>query len=502
MTTNPASLSSAEVASLTVHVQHFSRARILCVGDVMVDRFIEGSVKRISPESPVPVFMSGRRDMFPGGTANVARNVFALGASCTLLGAVGDDAAGRELTAAIEAGTTIRTDFLKLTDRPTTEKTRFVTQGHHMLRVDIESAEPIGSESEAEVLRRLERLIAAHDVVVLSDYAKGFLTNQVLAHAIAIAKAAGKPVIVDPKGTDFSKYSGATVVTPNAREVEAASNVEPATDSLAVAAGRIALDQAQSDAILITRGDKGMTLVPRDGAALQIPSAAREVYDVVGAGDTVVATLAVSLAIGAPLETAARLANAAGGIAVGKRGTGTVSANELIDGVTRHGAVPRRGAPVLLTAQQAARYARARKAEGQRVGFTNGVFDILHPGHIALLQFSRDACDCLIVGLNSDASVGRLKGPSRPVNGHDDRAIVLGALGTVSAVVIFESDTPIDLIAAIQPDVLIKGADYSVATVVGADLVTAYGGTVLLAPLVEGASSTNTITRARLAASA
>lgn len=499
MTTN---LSIAEVAELTSRVQYFSRARILCVGDVMVDRFIDGSVERISPESPVPVFMSGRRVMFPGGTANVARNVVALGASCTLLGGVGDDAPGRELTDAIEVGTTIRADFLILADRPTTEKTRFVTQGHHMLRVDIESAEPIGNESESEVLRRLDQLIAAHDVVVLSDYAKGFLTDRVLKHAIALARAAGKPVIVDPKGTDFSRYSGATVVTPNAREVEAATTVEPATDALAVAAGRIALATAQSDAILITRGDKGITLVRRDGASMHFASAAREVYDVVGAGDTVVATLAVALALGAPLEVAATLANAAGGIAVGKRGTGTVSANELIDAVERHSLDQRRGAPLLLTTQEAERYARARQAEGRKVGFTNGVFDILHPGHIAILQFSREACDCLIVGLNSDASVRRLKGPSRPINGQQDRAIVLGALGTVSAVVIFDTDTPIDLIGAIQPDVLIKGADYSVATVVGADVVQAYGGMVLLAPLVAGASSTNTITRTRLAASA
>jgi D-beta-D-heptose 7-phosphate kinase/D-beta-D-heptose 1-phosphate adenosyltransferase len=259
------------------------------------------------------------------------------------------------------------------------------------------------------------------------------------------------------------------------------------------------LERTDVDAILVTRSEKGMTLVPRQGPATHIPTTGREVYDVVGAGDTVIATLATAMACGAALATAARIANAAAGIVVGKRGTASVSQAELIAELEAqaHGR-PRGGAPVMLTPDDAARYARACKAAGKQVGFTNGVFDILHPGHIAILHAARDACDCLIVGLNSDASVKRLKGPTRPINTQSDRAIVLGALGTVDAVVVFETDTPLELIRAIQPDVLVKGADYTVATVVGADVVTAYGGKVLLAELVPGVSSTNTIAKARM----
>ena len=490
---------SPPTVQLSGYVQHFAHARILCVGDVMIDRFIQGAVKRISPESPVPVFNAGKQELFPGGAANVARNIFALGAQCTLIGAVGDDATGNELSRAIEHDSSVTTDFVVCTDRPTTEKTRFVTGGHHMLRVDMEVAKALPADAEAAVVARIAAHIADHDVLILSDYAKGVLTDGVVRQAIALANAAGKPVIVDPKSDDFSRYDGATLITPNAKEIQAATGLDAVEDAVAEEAGRIGLTHAKVEAILITRSEKGMTLVPRDLPATHIATTGREVFDVVGAGDTVISTLSLALAAGASLETAARVANAAAGIVVGKRGTATVSPDELILELEnqQHGPA-RRGAPVMLTPEEAARYARARKAEGKRVGFTNGVFDILHPGHISILQFSRDACDCLIVGLNSDASVTRLKGPTRPINNERDRSIVVGALGTVDAVVLFETDTPIDLITAIRPDVLIKGADYTIATVVGADVVQSYGGEVLLAQIVPGVSSTNTIAKAQL----
>lgn len=480
-------------------VQTFATARVLVVGDVMIDRFIEGSVKRISPESPVPVFNAGRHELIPGGAANVAQNVAALGGRCTLVGVVGADDAATALKDAIRARSDITVEFITCQDRPTTEKTRYVTQGHHMLRVDNEVSLPIAAGAESDIVARVDRLLDSHDVLVLSDYAKGVLTPGVVRKVIDAAKAAGRPIVVDPKTADLGRYAGATVLTPNAHEMHLASGIDPSSDTEAEAAARRGLERTDVDAILVTRSEKGMTLVPRLGPTTHIPTTGREVYDVVGAGDTVIATLATAMACGAALATAARIANAAAGIVVGKRGTASVSQAELIAELEAQlHSRPRRGAPVMLTPDDAARYARACKAAGKQVGFTNGVFDILHPGHIAILHAARDACDCLIVGLNSDASVKRLKGPTRPINTQSDRAIVLGALGTVDAVVIFDTDTPLELIRAIQPDVLVKGADYTVATVVGADLVIAYGGTVLLAELVPGVSSTNTIAKARM----
>lgn len=481
-------------------ISRFPQSRILCLGDIMIDRFINGAVKRISPESPVPVFNASGQQVFPGGAANVARNIAALGGRCTLIGVTGDDPAARELASAIASNAGIAMALVVEAERPTTEKTRYVTDGHHMLRVDIEIARPITEATETAILSRVESLVSSHDVLVLSDYAKGVLTDRVVAHAIELASAAGRPIIVDPKSKTLERYRGASLITPNAKETQEATGIDPLEDdAMAVAAGAACHAGAPFEAVLITRSEKGMTLIPRDGDPVHIASTGREVFDVVGAGDTVVATLAVARAAGAGWETAARIANAAAGVVVGKRGTATVSSDELqlelqslSYGHTRH------DAPVMLTSEDAGRYARIRKAEGKRVGFTNGVFDILHPGHISILKFSRSACDCLIVGINSDASVKRLKGPTRPINPETDRATVLGALGTVDAVVLFDTDTPLELIKAIEPDVLIKGADYTVETVVGSDVVQSYGGTVLLAPLVAGKSSTNAIARAKL----
>ncbi|MDE1994268.1 MAG: D-glycero-beta-D-manno-heptose-7-phosphate kinase [Rhizobiaceae bacterium] len=488
---------AAEPSSLEDHVQRFASARVLCVGDVMLDRFIEGLVKRISPESPVPIFSSGQGQVFPGGAGNVARNIFSLGAKVTLIGVVGEDESGRELAASL-AATSISAILLPCKDRPTTEKTRFVSHGQHVFRVDRETTAPISEETVVEIISQVEGLIGEHDAVVLSDYAKGVLTTDLVASIIKLAGMAGKSVIVDPKSSDFGKYAGAALITPNAAEMQAASGIDPATDDDAVNAGQLALSRAEVGAVLITRGPKGMTLVTPEADAIHINSTVRDVYDVVGAGDTVVATVATALGAGVGLEDAVRIANTAAGIAVGKRGTAVVSPDELLMEL-RHQQQgwERRGQPIMLTLEDAVRYTAARKAEGKKVGFTNGVFDILHPGHISMLQFSSDACDCLIVGLNTDASVKRLKGPERPINTENDRAIVLGALGMVDVVVLFGADTPIDLIRAIKPDVLIKGADYTLDNVVGADVVLANGGTVLLAELVPGVSSTNTIAKAR-----
>ena len=464
----------------------------------MLDRFVEGSVIRISPESPTPVFNYESEKLFPGGAANVTRNISALGAEATLLSIVGVDDAAEALVRSIKANSDIKPILIKTKDRPTTVKTRFVVRGQHMLRVDQEVKIPISPECERLCLAALAEHLPGHDVLIISDYAKGLLTDHLTREAIGLARSLGKEIVVDPKSSKFAKYALASLITPNAIETEQACGIYPDSDAKAEAAGRIGITQSQAEAILITRGEQGMSLVSRSGPVLHIAADTKEVFDVAGAGDTVIATLGVALASGLPVSEAAYLANAAAGVVVGKRGTASVSPDELILALERqYEGVHRKGTPILLTADEAERYARLRRMESKVVGFTNGCFDILHPGHISLLNFARDNCDCLIVGLNSDASVKRLKGNERPVNSEHDRSVVLSALGSVDAVVIFDEDTPYSLIAAVKPDVLFKGADYNIKDVVGADLVLQNGGKVLLAELVPDVSSTRTIEKAK-----
>lgn len=485
----------ADPTELEVLVQRLHEARVLCLGDVMLDTFNHGSVDRISPERPVPVFRPGKIENILGGAANVARNVSALGAHCTLVGMVGDDEAGAMIREVLAADANLSSELITSPMRPTTHKLRYTAAGQHLLRLDNEDASPISPVEETAFAAQLRDLIARHDVVILSDYAKGLLTATLVQTTIAIARAADVPVIVDPKSRDFTRYRGATLITPNALEARQATDIAISDDAAAERAGMVALESDSFDAVLITRGDQGMSLIRRDVPAVHLPSDALEVFDVVGAGDTVLATLACAIGVGSAFDLAASCANVAAGIVVGKRDTATVAPDELTDRIARLGSGrPHEGTPILLDISEAATYAAARRAEGKRVGFTNGVFDIVHPGHVSILKFARNACDCLIVGVNSDASVRRLgKGPERPINTEADRATILGAFGTVDAITIFDDDTPLELIRAIHPDVLIKGADYTVDTVIGSDIVLATGGEVRLAPLIDGKSSTRTI---------
>jgi D-beta-D-heptose 7-phosphate kinase/D-beta-D-heptose 1-phosphate adenosyltransferase len=486
---------------LSLKVKALAYAKVLCFGDVMLDRFVEGSVSRISPESPTPVFKYERENLFPGGAANVARNICALGGVCTLIGVVGHDAAAVTLAQSIARNSDVKSIMVTAEDRPTTVKTRFVVRGQHMLRVDQEVNAAISPACERMCLDAIAEHLPSHDVLILSDYAKGLLTDKLAREAIALAHNLNKMVVVDPKSDNLTKYAHATIITPNAKETQQASGIYPDSDAKAKEAGRLCLERSQAGAMLITRSEQGMTLVTRDGTVLHIVSQVREVFDVVGAGDTVIATLGAALACGLPMTESAYLANTAAGVAVGKRGTATVSPDELVLALEiQYEGAHRKGTPIMLTPEEAERYARIRRMEGKVVGFTNGCFDILHPGHISLLKFARDNCDCLIVGLNSDTSVKRLKGPARPFNSERDRSVVLSALGSVDAVVIFGEDTPYDLIRAVKPDVLIKGADYSIETVVGADVVMQNGGKVLLVELVPDVSSTKTIEKAKLSA--
>jgi D-beta-D-heptose 7-phosphate kinase/D-beta-D-heptose 1-phosphate adenosyltransferase len=476
---------------LARHLPAIARVRAVVLGDVMLDRYVEGEVRRISPEAPIPVLRAGRRRGVAGGAANVAKNIAALGAGCVLIGLVGADAAAAELEVILAAAPAV-TPHLVRAARPTTVKTRFTSGGHQLLRLDEEDAAPASAADAAALLAALGAALAGADVLVLSDYVKGVLSDAVLAGAIAAARAAGVPVVADPKRADFACYAGATVLTPNAHEVTAATNLPCGSDAEAEAAGQAARRVARAEAVLVTRAEKGVSLL-REGAALHVPARARAVADVSGAGDTVTAVLAAALAAGASLEDAAGIANIAAGIVVGKPGTAMVGRAELAAALHR-GELLAIDDKVADEATALTRIA-AWKAAGLRVGFTNGCFDLIHPGHVRLLARARALCDRLVVALNTDASVARLKGPSRPVQNETARATVMAAIGSTDLVLLFDDDTPLRLITAALPDVLFKGADYTVATTVGADVVLASGGLVELIPLEDGHSTSATIRR-------
>jgi D-beta-D-heptose 7-phosphate kinase/D-beta-D-heptose 1-phosphate adenosyltransferase len=358
-----------------------------------------------------------------------------------------------------------------------------------MLRADRESAAPLGPYVRADFLRLIAQAVGEHDVVIVSDYAKGVMSDGIAAAIIAAATAAGKPVVVDPKGTDYAAYRGASVLKPNRRELALATRMPVGTEREIVAAARALIAQGDFGAILVSLSEDGMILVEAAGAVHPLAAAAREVFDVSGAGDTVIATLAAGLAGGLSLLEAARLANLAAGIVVGKIGTAVTHASELREALAdaEHGTSKTRPLPPAL--EQIERW----RARGLTVGFTNGCFDLLHPGHVALLAQARAACDRLVVGLNSDSSIARLKGANRPVQAEAARAAVLASLESVNLVIVFAEDTPLALIEAIRPEILVKGADYRLEEVVGGELVQSYGGKVVLADLVAGHSTTATI---------
>jgi len=469
-------------------------ARLGVVGDVMLDRFVYGEIERISPEAPIPVLKHTHTREMLGGAGNVAANGAALGAQVTLAGLVGADEAGaaiRRLLAGFGEGAAA---LVTRTAGPTTIKTRLVARQQQMLRLDVEQvAAPDAVEWQA-LLDAVAGALPRLDVLLLSDYAKGVLLGDLPARIIALAAAAGVPVVVDPKGRDFARYRGARVVTPNLRELREATDLPCAGDAGVVAAARRLIADHGIGAVLATRSEAGMSVVTAD-TALHLPATARDLFDVSGAGDTVAAVLACALARGVSLEDAARLANVAAGIVVGKPGTAQVDPDELMATLRlqQGGATD----PKIVSRHEAANAVERWRRQGSRVGFTNGCFDLLHPGHLSLLRQARQACDRLVVGLNSDESIRRLKGPDRPIQTESARAAVLACLELVDLVVLFTEDTPLELLTLLRPDLLVKGADYRLDQVVGADLVQGWGGRVLLADLADGFSTSNTVRRMR-----
>lgn len=480
-----------EISALAALLAGFTGRRVLCIGDVMIDRSIYGEVKRISPEAPVPIVRVVRETSELGGAGNVVRNLAALGARCAFVTAIGDDRAGREVSNLLARLQDVEPYVRVSRQRETTVKSRFFSNdGHHLLRADRETVATIAEGDMNDLARAVAAQTESAEAVILSDYGKGMLTGTLAAVAIAAARRAGKPVIVDPKGTDYGRYRGATIITPNRSELAEATNLPVGDDDAIVAAAAKLRTDIGVDAVLVTRSGEGMTLVSADGA-YHLPAETREVADVTGAGDTVVATLTLAMACGAALPTAARLANVAAGIVVGRHGTAVATPQEII-GVLRHSGHAAADQKLAERAEAIVRVMEWRR-QGLKVGFTNGCFDLLHPGHVSLLRQARAACDRLVVGLNSDASVKRLKGETRPVQSEAARAAVMASLAPVDLVVIFSEDTPLELIQALRPDVLVKGADYAKAQVVGADVVEGYGGKVVLAELVPAHSTTATI---------
>jgi len=471
---------------------------VLCVGDLMLDEFVYGEVSRVSPEAPAPVIAVQRSETNVGGAGNVARNVASLGGRCIFVGLVGDDDAAAKLKAELAREKNIDSVLVCDPSRPTTRKVRFVSEhfSTHMLRADWEKAQAAAGTVEQQLIDAILPQLARADIVLLSDYAKGVLTARVIRNVIDAAREAKKRVIVDPKSLNLAIYRGATLLTPNRKEFAEATRSRADTDQSIAQAARDAMVLADCEAILVTQSENGMTLVSRTGDAVHVPAYPVKVRDVSGAGDTVVAALALALAAGADWEAALRVANAAAAVAIGKKGTAIVTAAELRRKILPHAYLAAEEKIVASQAELDAHLAEWRK-QGLRIGFTNGCFDILHPGHVQVLTAARGACDRLIVALNSDASTRRLKGEGRPVQAERARAEVLAALEAVDLVVIFEDDTPLKLIEQVRPNVLVKGGDYTRETVVGHDVVEANGGAVMLVDVLQGFSTTSLVNRAR-----
>ena len=460
---------------------------VLVVGDVMCDTYVSGHVSRISPEAPVPVFESTGRRHVLGGAGNVAANLRALGCQVRLAGVTGEDDAGRRVREHLRAQGMADDLLLRDPNRPTTEKTRLIARHQQMVRLDQESRRPLPPELIAQALSGLEPVLAEVDGLVCSDYDKGVCTPDLLAPLFAKARRADLPIFVDPKARDFARYRGATVLTPNLAEVRHATGSLPEDETRLAAAADSLLRQSQAQAVLVTRGEAGMSLFHPPQAPYHIPAHTRDVYDVTGAGDTVIAAFAAAAIRGLPYEEAARLANVAAGIVVGKAGTAVVYPEEL------EAHLEARDAPwqqKVRTREELSAALQQHRQRNERIVFANGCFDLLHGGHVHYLQQARALGDCLVVGLNDDASVRRLKGDKRPLRAQEERARVLAALGCVDFVVMFREDTPLALIKALRPDVLAKGGDYTLETVVGREEVEATGGSVHLVPYLEGASTT------------
>ncbi len=478
-------------------ISKFSNARILCVGDLMLDNFIDGDVTRISPEAPIPILSINSEISLLGGVGNVARNLSSLGASCHLIASLGNDDAAVEINELIDKLPMVSSDLKICNDRPTSVKNRYMANGQQLLRVDNERIAPLDKNIADDIIKISIKALDNSDILILSDYGKAVLSNDVIHQLIMAANARKIPVIIDPKGSDYNKYRGADLITPNKHELSVASNMIVDCDDNIIAACQYLIETCGITSVLATRSEQGMSLISSLGKTASkveithLEAKTREIFDVSGAGDTVVAVMAVAMAVGANLPIAAQVANNAAGIVVGKIGTAVVYPSEIL--LANHKNIWQAGEDKIMLRAAAIDRVAGWRRKGYKIAFTNGCFDLLHPGHISLINQAKSNCDKLILGLNSDQSVRRLKGDSRPVQNETSRATVLASLSNVDMVVIFGEDTPLELICDLKPNILVKGADYSFDQVVGAKEVTSWGGKVVLANLLDGQSTSNTI---------
>ena len=473
-------------------VRRLTHTSVLVIGDLMLDRYTFGEVTRISVEAPVPILAIEREVALPGGAGNVVRNLTALGAATAFISVVGDDTAGADLTGLIGGQMNVEPWLLVQGGRTTTLKTRFIASGQQMLRADREQTDPIHPKLAERLVRIAVDAMAATSVTVLSDYGKGVLAGDTAAQLVAAARKTGRKLIVDPRGSDFARYAGADIVMPNRPELAAATGM-PVDSEAAIRAAAAALRTRHGfGAVVVTCGNDGMILVDANGAR-HFPAEAAEVFDTSGAGDTALAALAAGIAAQLDLPVAVRLANLAAGVSVGKVGTAVVREADLLAALTpQHSALRK-----IVTFEEAVEQAQRWRHKGWRIGFTNGCFDLLHPGHVHLLEQARANCDRLVVGVNSDASARRLKGAPHPIQPEAARAAVLASLASVDLVCNFEQDTPEALIRALRPELLVKGANFALEDVVGVDQLREWGGRVVLADLLPGHSTTATLARIR-----
>lgn len=470
---------------IELKLPNFSQSHVLVIGDVMLDRYWTGTTSRVSPEAPVPIVHVKQTEERPGGAGNVALNIVSLGAKVTLLGMCGDDPAGEILENQLKQAN-INTRLLKLKKVPTVTKLRVLSRHQQLLRMDFE--ETFYGQDSSELLRLYEEAIPTVGAVILSDYGKGTLAC--IDKLIAIAKKHRIPIFVDPKSQDFSRYAGATVITPNYGEFEAAAGKCANEDDMIVK-GRVLMQKHDIETLLITRGERGMTLLNQNDSEVHLPAREREVYDVTGAGDTVIAVLAAAIACGATKLEAMMLSNLAAGIVVGKLGAATASLPELLMAIK----IGRRVDIGVMNETQLLIAVNEARVRGEKIVMTNGCFDILHVGHIAYLNQAKALGDRLIIAVNDDQSVKKLKGPGRPINNVDQRMIVLASLESVDWVVPFSEDTPARVIGKILPDVLVKGGDYKVEQIAGHEAVLANGGEVKVLTFVDDVSTTNMINK-------
>lgn len=483
-------------------IQEFTGKKILLIGDVMLDSFVYGHVSRISPEGPIPVLLKSKEEMMLGGAGNVFANLQAMGCDTHFIGVIGNDNAGHQVSDMVSEKRGNAAHLFGCDTRPTILKTRYVSQNQQLLRVDQEDAGSISEDLQNKIFTKAETLINDAKILILSDYGKGVLTSSLIQKLIKLAKKNNVPVVVDPKGNDFNIYKGATIITPNRNELSmATSGMDVKTDQNIEEAAKILIKQSGIESVFATRSEDGVSVISKKDQPIHLPTKAQEVFDVSGAGDTVVAAIAASIAAGGDNESTAQIANIAGGLAVAKLGTAIIRQEELLRASAENNlpVIKSHGISMIADTESAVEKIKLWQAQGLKVGFTNGCFDIIHYGHVNYLSQAREKCDRLVVAINYDQSVRILKGESRPINDEMARATVIAALGSVDMVVFFgaekveEDNTPSALVDILRPDVLMKGGDYTIDQLPEGQVVLAYGGEVDIMPLYEGYSTTNII---------